>query len=60
MKCQVDDCDQVHCAKCGEHTVGNTLIAGLCQGCYDIAEAEYNRQMQQQYEAAIYATQVTL
>lgn len=48
-----NDCDLLHCAKCGCHTAGDTLVAGLCQDCYTISEDEYNRFMEDQYHLAL-------
>jgi len=53
MRCKTDDCDQVHCGKCGEHTVGNTLVGGMCQGCYDGEYEDYNNKMQAAYNASL-------
>lgn len=39
--CNDDSCDLNHCRECRCHTVGNELIAGLCQYCFDIEEQLY-------------------
>lgn len=44
-----DDCELNHCGRCGCHTVGNTLIGGLCQDCHTLTEDQYNRFMEEQY-----------
>lgn len=40
MECQDDSCELVHCENCGCHTIGNDLMAGLCDLCYDLQEEE--------------------
>lgn len=50
-RCLSDDCDQVHCADCGCHTVGNELVGGLCQDCAIAIEDDYNEEMNKRYQA---------
>ena len=50
MRCQSDDCELVHCRKCGCHTVGNTLThSGLCQDCQNIEDDAYEIEMRRRY-----------
>jgi hypothetical protein len=44
VRCYDDSCDQVHCGQCGSHTVGDSLLRGLCQVCADIEEDQYRLQ----------------
>jgi len=44
-----DDCDQVHCGNCGCHTIGNSLIQGLCQDCFQAQEDALNDYMNECY-----------
>ena len=47
--CNTDDCELVHCGYCDSHTIGNTLIAGLCQDCFNKEEDECNKYMEEKY-----------
>lgn len=33
MKCEIDDCDQSHCPRCGSHTLGRLEQGQLCSTC---------------------------
>ncbi len=49
MYCNIDDCDQEHCKRCCGHTIGNILIGGMCQECYDYENDQFNEYMQEKY-----------
>ena len=48
-KCVDDSCDQVHCRICHCHTIGNTLVDGCCQDCFDTENEEINRNLSNKY-----------
>lgn len=48
-----DDCELSHCGRCGCHTVGNTLIGGLCHDCHTQIEDNYQRFMEEQYALSL-------
>jgi hypothetical protein len=49
MTCQTDDCELTHCKNCGCHTVGNTLIGGYCQTCWDLQDQWLAEQAQEYF-----------